>query len=336
MVTKDVLHRVFQVGIGLLVASGLLYLSFTHGTGRLQGQIQAGNAVVRLDNYDGDGQALESIYPKPPKRVLVTYPGATEVLIEMGLGSSIVGTIKPYGPEPPSIKATYDALPLLAAPFVPAREEVVQLHPDLIMAWSHHFQPNALGVVQQWQVQGVSTYVVPATVRRGQPTIENTVYPFIDDVGALFGVEERARMLRQSLEARVNRVVENADKIAYRPTVLVLQTYGNSTYSVYGSGYIIHDVVDKAGGRNITQHQLNSVGPERILGFDPDYIVLVVANSENESELSEAVGSLQADPNLGSMRAIQEGHIIPIEFSQVNNGNQRVIDALELIHQGLR
>lgn len=336
MVTFTGLHRLLQVGLGSLAALAVLGLALTDGNGLAAlGDRPQGEAVTRLSNYDGAGQSLDVTYPKPPRRVLVTYPGATELLIDLGLADSIVGTVKPYGPEPATLQAAYDSLPIMSAPFVPTREEVLDLQPDLIMAWSHHFEANALGTVDQWLSRHIATYIVPATVRKGYPTIESTLYPFIDDIGAMYGIEDKARAYRKNLEERVGRVEKASRYVEAKPTVLVLQLHGNSTYSVYGRPYVIYDVVEKAGGRMVTDQQLNSVGPERVLAYDPDYIVLVVTGLDRLEDLDKATQILAADPQLKSLRAIRAGHIIPVEFSQVNNGNGRMVDALESIHKGL-
>lgn len=121
------------------------------------------------------------------------------------------------------------------------------------------------------------------------------------------------------------------------PTVLILQAHGHSTYSLYGTIYVIDDIVKKAGGHNLVKHQLSQVGPERVLRFDPDYIVYVYAGdtSGHVPTDEEMKASLMADENLRHMRAVMNGHIIPVAFSDVNNGNGRTITALEKINNGL-
>lgn len=77
------------------------------------------------------------------------------------------------------------------------------------------------------------------------------------------------------------------------------------------------------------------VGPERVLAFDPDVIVYVTVSQGNRIlSDAEAIATLKADPNLNNMRAIQTGRIIAVPFADVNNGNGRVVDALEKIAQG--
>ena len=328
-------HQMFQLLLGIGFATGLAFLSVTNGTGAWNYALsnQEGQATINVENYDGDGKKELLTYPLPPQRILVTYPGATELLIALGLSDKIVGTVSPYGLEPDKLSRIYASLPTVSAPFVPSREEALALKPDLIMGWNHHFQPNALGSIDQWYSRGVATYVVPATIRQGHPTIESTLYPFLKDAGQIFGVEGEVASYQAELESRIHQVVSGAQNQKYHPQVMVLQTYGNSTYTLYGQEYVVYDIVQKAGGRMINSKQLNGIGPERVLAFDPDYIVLVVAG-KTEEDLSKAFESLKNDSHLSTLRAVRDGHVIPVDFSEVNNGNGRMVDALEKIYRG--
>ena len=52
--------------------------------------------------------------------MIVTYPGATELLIDLGLENRIVGTVEPYGEEPERYREIYSRLPLVTNSYVPA------------------------------------------------------------------------------------------------------------------------------------------------------------------------------------------------------------------------
>ena len=267
-----------------------------------------------------------------PERVLVTYPGAAELMIDLGIADRIVGAIAPYGEEPPVYRDAYAALPILGAPYVPSREEVTALRPDLIIGWSHHFTPDALGDVHNYFRKGIGCYVVPATVRKGHPTLDGTVYPFIEDMGRMFAVEERAAAYAAGLRARSAAVEERTRARGKRYTAMILQAHGSSLYSLYGATYIIDDIARRAGADNVTERQMNGVGPERVLGFAPDVVIYV--NPKNLSA-EEARAELRADENLRNMRAIRENRIIVVSYADVNNGNGRTITALEDISAGL-
>ncbi len=308
----------------------VLALSMRDGRGT-----QAAEPITDGISYmtsDSEGRPTDFTLSHTPERVLVSYPGATELLIDLGLTDRIIGTVAPYGAEPPAYRDAYAALPILSAPYVPSREELTALRPDLIIGWSHHFTPEALGDVYAYFDRGVGAYIVPATVRKGAPTLEETVYPFIADMGHIFGVEERAKNYTIALQPRAAAVEQRTEARGQRFSAMILQAHGTSLYSMYGPAYIIDDIARKAGADNIVDRQMRSVGPERVLGFAPDVIIYV--NPKGISE-EEARAELRADPNLQNMKAVRENRIIVVNFSDVNNGNGRCITALEDIAEGL-
>ena len=313
----------------LFCALLVLCLSLTDGRGV---RPLPANGPIRYETHDSEGHTATFSLAHPPSRVLVTYPGATELLIDLGLESRIVGAIRPYGEESPAYAERYAALPLLAAPYVPSREEVLALRSDFIIGWSHHFTPEALGDVYGYAMRGIGTYIVPATVRKGAPTLDATVYPFIEDMGRIFGAEERAAICADRLRARQTAVETRAAERRRRYSAMILQSHGNSLYSMYGPAYIIDDIARRAGADNVVRRQMRSVGPERVLAFTPEVIIYV---NPRDTSTEEARTALRADPNLRNMRAVRDGHIIVIPFADVNNGNGRCIDALEAISAGL-
>ena len=315
----------------LALSALILLLSATDGRGSHAPSEQPVDGIT-YTTADSEGRPATFTLAHPPERVLISYPGATELLIDLSLESRIIGTIAPYGAEPPSYADAYTALPILAAPYVPSREEVVALRPDLLIGWSHHFTPEALGDVYAYIDRGVGAYIVPATLRRGHPTLEETVYPFIADMGHIFGVEDRAVAYTNGLKERVAAVEMRTQARGRRYTAMILQAHGNSLYSMYGPAYIIDDIARKAGADNIVDRQMRSVGPERVLGFAPDVIIYV--NPKNVPP-EEAREDLRADPNLQHMKAVRENRIVIVNFSDVNNGNGRCITALEDIEAGL-
>ena len=319
--------------MGLLV---LAWFSFTNGHWQVIGQGPETESGIEIENVDSDGNPLRFVYKEAPRRVISTYPGATELLIDLGLQDRIVGTVAPYGEEPARYAEVYSSLPLLTTAYVPSREQVFEKEPDLIMGWSHHFTPASLGDVRQWYDRGTGIYIVPATIRKNAPTLESTIYPFIDDMGRLFNVPLVASAYKGQLEQRVQAVLNRVAARNHKPNVLILQAHGHSTYSLYGPVYLVDDIVKKAGGHNMTNRQISIVGPERVLAFDPDMIVYVTVSQGAKSLSDEAaIAELKNDPNLASMRAIREGKIIAVPFADVNNGNGRVVDALEKIEKGI-
>lgn len=292
---------------------------------------------ITIQNYDSAGKPFVETFTKVPQRVISTYPGATELLIELGVESAIKGTVAPYGQESGKIKEIYSRLPIIKAPFVPSMEEMYELDPDLIIAWSHHFGEGPLRSVKDWQKRGVATYIVPGTVRKGRPMLEDTVYPFIQDMGRIFRVEPKAEAYLSSLKNRIATVESKIPRGSPPKTVIILQSYGNGLYTLYGENYLINDAVEKAGGKNLSVLQMTSVGPERVLGFDPEAIILVTPIHDDGTLYTdeEALSYLRKNSELSSLKAVREGQVINVPFADINNGNGRVVDAIEKIARGL-
>ena len=77
--------------------------------------------------------------------------------------------------------------------------------------------------------------------------------------------------------------------------------------------------------------------PQRVLTYDPDVIVDVLVTSDKGTfrDDAAALAELRADPNLQDLRAVREGRVIAVPFGDINNGNGRVVNALEHISERL-
>ena len=286
-------------------------------------------------NYDASGHSVKTVYKDVPGKVLILYPGAAETMLELGLDDHILSAISPYGEEPASIAAKYDALPKLQAAFIPSVEEVFAMQPDLIIGWAHNFSPTELGSVQDWKAHKIPVYIVPATLKHDRPTLENSVYPFLEDMGRIFQREEKAAEFIAACRQR-EAAVEQSVKDKPVKTAIVLQDHGKSSYSLYGPDYLINDLLNKAGLENLVKQRTSFIGPERVLSNDPDYLIFVSLPDSDGKDLSdeEVVKLVQSNRDLTSLRAVREGRIINIPFAEVNSGNQRSIDALERLLHG--
>ncbi len=301
--------------------------------------LQAANGYpVTVTNTDAAGKSMAYTYQSPPSRVIITHPGATELLLELGLEDHILATVAPYGAPLDDIAEKYKKLPLLKARYSPSQEELLLMQPDLIMGWKHQFISNELGETAAWQKRGTGTFIIPDTINRQEPTLENTVYDYIHDIGVIFGVRQRADDYIQKLKTRIDNVAETVKDVRQKKTVLILQSYGNGKFSLYDKSYLISTLVDKAGGVNLSENRASFVGAEKVLAFDPDFIIFVsydTADSSHDITDEKALAQVQSLTELRHMRAIQAGNIINLPYFTVNNGGVRVAGAIEKIARQL-
>ena len=289
---------------------------------------------VTIHNYDYLENKVDYTYSKAPERVVVTHPGATELLLEFGLENRIVATIAPYGRPVERLAAKYEKLNITKAQYMPSAEELLELQPDMIIGWVQQFAPTGMGEVKSWQSRGAGTYILPSTLVKMKPTLETMVYQSITDIGNIFNIQSVTENCIQDLRNRVAKVQTAVKDVPRKKTVIILQDHFNGTFSIYDNQYLITHMLELAGGINLCENRTSFVSAEKVLAFDPDVIIFVSVNKDRLTEdLSdeEATKSLQAVGELRSMRAIQQGNIINLPFFTVNNGGIRSIDAIEKI-----
>lgn len=296
------------------------------------GPLPANAYPVTIANYDTDGNPYSYRYDHAPNRVVVSHPGATELLLEFGLEDRILATVAPYGPPLPRLAEKYARLTLLKAQFVPSQEEVLAMQPDLIIGWAHHFVPHELGEVRTWGKRSIATYILPSSMTKSRPTVETAVYPAIADIGKIFGITDQTDRYIQQLQTRINRIKASVQSVPRKKTVIVLQNHGNGRFTLYDESYLITHLVDIAGGKNLNERPATFVGAENILAFDPDSIIFVTFSKDGE-ELThqQACAELRSIKELRGMRAVRQANIIDLPFFTVNNGGVRTIDAIEKI-----
>lgn len=293
---------------------------------------------LTISNYDTNEKVVNITYNKAPYQVILTHPGATELMLELGLEDHILATVAPYGAPLERLAEKYSKLHLLTSQYDPAQEELVEMHPDMLIGWAHQFTAYGMGEVKTWQKRNVATFIMQSTLTRNQPTLDNTVYACIADMGKIFNIQEKAAAYILQTKMRVAAVETAVKDVTHKKTVLVLQNHGNGTFSLYDDHYLISHMISLAGGKNICPDPASFVGAEKVLSFDPDFILLVSFSMEDATKDitdQQALESIQKVKELQSMRAIRAGNIINLPFFTVNSGGVRTVDAIEKIAKQL-
>lgn len=299
--------------------------------------VPAAYTPVAVTNYDAAGNPVVYTYYQAPARVAVTHPGATELLLELGLKDHILATVAPYGPPLASVSTEYAALNIMPARYAPTAEEVLAMQPDMIIGWAHHFSDSSLGDVHSWHERGIATFIMPSSLTKTKPSLDSTLYTLLTDVGRIFAVEAKAALLIGNYQARLARVEQSVRNVENQKTVMVLQDQGHGQFVLYDSSYLISTMIALAGGKHIAADVESVVGAEKILAYDPDFILFVSQGQSSTENLpdADAIAHLQQLDELTSMRAIHNGHIINLPFFTVNNGGVRTVDAIEQIARQL-
>jgi len=242
--------------------------------------------------------------PYQIQRVAPLAPSITELLFSSGAGSKVVA-VSTVDNFPPAV----DSLPkysLIPMDF----EAIVSYNLDLIVASE---QVNTLKDADRFASLGIPVYFVLID------SLED-VAQSIRSLGNLFGTSatamERATELEDSL-ALLKSLTEN---ISHKPNLLFLIEH--TTLYAFGKGSYIHDMIDLAGGRSLTQ-DISSRFPiltdEFVLISQPDVIAGTFGSHIDSLDL------LEAHPTWDVLPAIQSGRIYGFDTANYQRPGPRLI-----------
>ena len=247
--------------------------------------------------------------PGGPARVVSLVPSVTETVFRIGAGDRLVGNTT-YCDYPAAARRVYKV-----GDFVnPDIERIVSLRPSLVFLSLpvHRMIADKLGEL------GIDCYVsAPATVEG--------VLDEIDSVGTLLGAGDRARLLTDSLRARLALLAPPADTpdVYVEVSATPLMSAGGRTF--------LSSVIARAGGHNIfadVDQDYPAVDPEQIIRADPD-VVLVL---HPEAGAHDVAGRLGWD----RVAAVRYGRVYDdLDPDLLVRPGPRVVDGIEILARRL-
>ena len=202
-----------------------------------------------------------TLFAAPPRRIVSTAPGITEILFALGLGDRVVGVTE-YCVHPPEVKK----LPKIGSFITPNMEVIVSLRPDLIL-------------VQRTAIHDASKFA-PLRLQTTEVQLERVadIYAAIQTIGAATGVPDRARTLVENIQRQLGDVrkrVEGRPKTAAMFVVGRVPGKLEGIIAAGGQSYI-SEMIEVAGGRNILSDSkvgYPKVLHEELLARNPQVII---------------------------------------------------------------
>ena len=251
---------------------------------------------------DDEGRTVS--LPAPARRVFSVIPSLTEAIVEIDPGVLVARTRFDRSPE-------VAHLPSLGGAIQPNLEALAGLKPDLVIAWSASPQ---LTVAERVDALGIPVY------RAELQTIAD-VRSHLGRLGTLLGLEQRAGVLVDSLDAGLESV---AEAVEGRELVSVYYSVWHDPPQTTGPGTFIDEVIRHAGGRNVfgdAGRQWPRVSVEAIVRRDPD--ALVIARHS-----PQAAGAPWLEgPGWRDLRAVQTGRYLIVDGDLFNRPGPHVAAA---------
>jgi len=242
----------------------------------------------------------------PPQRIVSLIPSATETIVALGAADRIVARTD-FDIDP-----VLAHLPSVGEGLTPSLEQLTLLEPDLVVAWPDNASRSVIGRLGEFGVRVYSPQVQSLADLRAA-TLE---------LGEILGLEDAADSLIASIEADLKAV---RDAVSGRETTSVFYIVWYDPPTTSASGTFIDELIQLAGGRNVFADAPGlwpQVSMEEVVRRQPD-IILVSQTESTPIDLqrfSSAVGWRE-------LRAVKEGHIVPLDANLYNRPGPRVAEA---------
>jgi iron complex transport system substrate-binding protein len=255
-----------------------------------------------------DDEGTTVMLPQRPERIISLTPATTEIVFALGAGDRLVGRgdFDDYPPEAAE-------LPGVAAFTGVNHEALVGLTPDLVLAGGNSFTPPE--DIRRIRQLGVPVLVLYA----------GTVEGVLDDiqlVGRAIDAAPESDALTAAMQQRIDEVT---GAVAGLDRPRVFYQIGSEP-AIYGPApdSFVADLVALAGGQPITTTDpaVFEISVERLVEQDPQVIVL------GDAQWGVCPADVAARPAWGSMTAVREGAIRPVNDTIVTRPGPRLAEGL--------
>jgi iron complex transport system substrate-binding protein len=253
------------------------------------------------------------VLKKPPNRIVSLSPATTEMLFAIGVGNRVVG-VTTYCNYPPLTKN----IPKVGGFINPSLENIVKLKPDLVVA----MRGNPLSLLQRLEKMGYPVFAL-------NPKSVSDVLKGMKKLGELTGSKEAKRVVN-GLRMRLEKIRKEVEKIPYEKRPKVIIELWDNPLIVFGKESIGDEVIELAGGRNITEGKIAypQISLESLIEKQPDVIILA-----HMTKVKDPLKEVKRRANWDKLKAVREGKVYAIEADIIDRPGPRLIQAIETLHK---
>ena len=296
-------------------------------------QADAVYTPVTIENINEKGEPVSARYEQPPQRVVAVWQNSIETLLALGVGDRIVAGMGVPDARyiRPEYRAAYEEIPYTSLEHLDV-ETILMMQPDLIVGWSSTFSSKVLRGTDFWAGRGVHTYIAPSSARGNRNKTIAQECQDIENLGRIFGREERAEELVGAMQNEIAFVAEKTAYMEKRPRALVIELLGKEIRS-YGADTLAGDMMRALGVDHLASDG-QSLSMEEIVTLDPDALFLVVTEDDYGSE-DAVTARLYNNPALHSLSCVEQRRIYTVPLYAVYSAGIRTYDGITIFAHGL-
>jgi iron complex transport system substrate-binding protein len=271
-----------------------LFLSVIPGTA---------SADIRLSQANGE----QLILPEAAKHIITLAPNLAELVFAAGAGDQLQAVV-----EYSNFPAAVTKLPRVGDAFRIDLERIIELEPDLVIAWKSGNPQSALQKLEQlgltvWQIEITQPDEIP-------DTLENISYAA--------GTESHGLPAARQLRNKLSRLrLDNANKA---PLEYFFQIAAQPLYTVNGR-HIISRSLEICGGKNIFSELLilaPQVSRESIILANPQVMIA--------TEIEGQPPSLDVWQDWPRLQAVKNKSMFYLPADEISQATPRFLDSIEL------
>ncbi|MBB5392110.1 MULTISPECIES: cobalamin-binding protein [unclassified Herbaspirillum] len=250
-----------------------------------------------------DDLGNEVTLAQPARRIITLAPHVTELLYAAGAGDKLVGASN-FSDFP----AAAIRLPSVGSFAALDLERVLNLKPDLIVAWHSGNKPSQLARLRGF---GIPIY-------ESQPADFDTIADSLEKLARLAGSESVGTTTAQDFRARWQALQA---RYGNRPEVSVFYQIWSQPLMTLNGRHMVSSVLKLCGGRNIFA-DLPQLAPtvtmEAVLAADPQ-VILAPGDATDQP--------LERWRQFGRLQAVRKNHLYQVNADWLNRAGPRILEA---------
>lgn len=252
-----------------------------------------------------------------PQRIVTIAPNAAEIIAALDQADRIVG-VSTFCIYPPELTDR----PRVGGLMDPNLERILSLQPDLVV-----LRGRSAPTESMCRDNGIDVFL-------DRTETMDDVFKTVQSLGDLLGVPDRARQINAERRAQLAAIEQ---RVAARPRPRVFLTVARNPSSLAnlataGKGVFLDEVIRLAGGENVFGRldvPYPSIGPEAILGAQPEVIIEAMPETDLTPELRNHVRAQWR--SLGPMPAVEHDRIYVLPDDNALIPSPRIVDTIQRV-----
>jgi iron complex transport system substrate-binding protein len=278
-------------------------LLFTFFTVLGLGAAQATSADITLPQADGETLSL----PAPAKRIITLAPNLAELVFAAGAGDRLKAVV-----EYSNFPAQVAEIPRVGDAFRIDLERIIELEPDLVIAWTSGNPQTAL---QKLERLGITVWQVEIT----RP---EEIASVVESISVAAATESRGLPVAQRLQSRLEQLKQaNRGKPAVE---YFYQIAARPLYTISGQ-HIISRSLEICGGRNVFSKLptlASQISRESVILADPQAMIAPQVDGDPPE--------LDVWQDWPQLQAVQNRNMLYLPADEINQATPRLLDSIDL------